>query len=133
MRRIAALCAALVLCLCSCGTAVTVDTDPDGGYSRENVAEFTSSVGFGYRRTVDDVYTVLEYVYNDEELAERFGGAFEVEDVSGGFEGKTQYLPFFWEGEGRYAVVIDGIEFSVTVEKPLFGKLEVTAIEENRK
>ena len=131
MRRVAALFAALILILCSCGATVTVDPDPGGEYSRESVAEFTSSLGFGYRRTSDDIYTVLDHVYNDDALAERFGDDFEVEAVSGGFEGKTQYLPFFWEGEGRYAVVIDGEEFLVTVEKPLFGKLRVAAIEEN--
>lgn len=134
MRRLTTfLCFTLTLLLCSCSVNVTAENGNGGGYSRKEVSEFTSSPGFGYRKTADDIYTVFEYVYNDSALAERFGEDFEAEFIGGSFQGKTQYLPFFWEGEGKYSVSIDGVGFLVTVEKPLFGELTVTSIEEQTK
>jgi hypothetical protein len=123
------LCAVPILLLCSCGK-IEIMTESRNPYSRDVVAERVSSVGFGYRMVDDDIYTILDNVYHDKSLAERFGDAFEVEDMGGGFEGSIN-IPFLWEGKGRYGFTIDGVHFSATIEKPLFGKLVVTGIEED--
>lgn len=108
----------------SCSASVTVNRDMDELYSRTGVADFVSSSDFGNRKN-DDVYTAIDYLYNDETLREHFGGDFEIDpqDVSGGAE--FEWIFSFFKGDAQYVVTIEDTAFIVKLKKDYFGKWTV--------
>jgi len=109
----------LIFSSCSVETEVGVNTS-----SREYVKEACSSIGFG-KGVMDDEVVVLDYVYKDEVLKEKYGDSFEVKDIGGNVEMGTNFFGIY-KGAGKYGVTINGDEWTAEVNKSFFGKWEVT-------
>jgi len=85
-----------------------------------------SSFNFGSGRT-DDIYEALNYIYNNEELKEKYGDSFEIEsdNVIGSSEGKTFMFLWLSKGEAEYDVTINDDIWTIKVSKSYFGKWKV--------
>jgi len=92
--------------------------------SREYTKKICSSVNFG-RGSMDDEYVALAYVYNNEELREKYGESFEVIDFGGSAEFGTQFFGIY-KATAIYVMMIDDDDWIVELSKGYFGKWKVT-------
>lgn len=94
-------------------------------YSREEIEQFASEKDFG-KGVFDAEKVVLQYIYNNDELEEKYGKDFCVSDYDGWEDSKPLFFVWFYHGKGEYSVVIGNDTWIVKVSKGCFGKWEVT-------
>lgn len=96
-------------------------------YSREYVETMVSGIGFGYG-SLDASIVMLDYVYNDSEIAQLYGDDFEIS--SSGMNGTSDlehaFIQSFVKGTSQYEFVIKGDKWVACATKSYFGKWEVT-------
>ncbi len=118
----------MILCAAFLNACSVKDIDMENNedrYSRDFTESICTSGNFGGGNT-DDIYVVLNYIYKSDELREKYGDAFEVEDVGGSAESQVFLFRWFFKGMGKYFVTIDGDDWTVEVYKSYFGKWTVT-------
>lgn len=92
--------------------------------SRQHVASVCSESNFG-ADLMDAEYVVLNYVYQNEEMAEKYGDSFEVEEMGDSIGTITSFL-WMYKAIGKYCVKIKGDDWTVEAAKSYLGKWQVT-------
>lgn len=108
---------------CSCSSNNVEYDDP---YSREAVEYYSSKMAFGGGWLLDVQTVVLQYIYNNDELEEKYGKDFCVSDCGGWEDSETFFFLWLNRGKSVYFVDIGNDTWTVKVEKSYFGKWEVT-------
>lgn len=100
--------------------------------SRKNTNYICSSPNFG-GGTTDEMFVVLNYVYHNKEMKEKYGNSFEVSDIGGSTDNQTFMFYQLYKGKGKYFVDINKDEWIVKISKSYFGKWKVTSCSLSKK
>lgn len=119
---------AFFLNACSTKIKVTKGDGSDHGsfYSREYTKYICSSANFG-GGTTDMLFVILNYVYHNKEMEEKYGDSFEVSDIGGSADNQSFLFLQLYKGTGEYNVDINGDKWTVKISKGYFGKWKVTS------
>lgn len=116
--------------LSACSVKVDNNSDSSYIYSRKFTESVCLSSNFGSGKT-DDIYVVLDYIYQSKELNDKYGDSFEISDIGGTQDGKTRLG--LYKGKAKYFVNINNDEWNVELTKEYSGKWKVTSCEINSK
>jgi hypothetical protein len=128
-------CLLMIFCTCflsACSVKIEDAGDHGSVYSREYTKYICSSTNFG-GGTTDDMYVVLNYVYQSNGLKAKYGDSFEVSDIGGSTDNQTFMFYQIYKGTGKYFVDINKDEWTVEIAKGYFGKWKVTSCSQKNK
>ena len=127
----------ILMNLCSCNLIFQNNSDEYGSggnnmiefhdvamYSRDDVDIMKSSDRFGYGRS-DDIYVALSFIYEDEELCNKYGNDFEIaaEDIVCVLsEGSSYFFSSFFSGEAQYLITVNQDVYEIELSKSPKGK-----------
>lgn len=117
----------MIITFSGCVSVEIIGSESDNTYSREYVADFTSSASFGKGR-MDDIYVALDYIYSNAEIKEKYGTEFDIalEDiVCNNSEGETFFFKSVYKGVADYSVKILNDVYRIQLDKSYFSEWNV--------
>ncbi len=116
----------IFILMCGCASVEVERHDSVEMYSRKDVEYTSSSETFG-KGMGDDIYVALQYIYNNEELKEKFGASFEIipeNVICYSSEGSTRFF-YMYKGNADYGFRFEQEIYRVKLSKSYKGKWNV--------
>lgn len=127
MQKLKIILFSILICalfLSACSIKVDDDASSEHLMSREYVAEWCKTSNFGW--SSDSIpYIALNYLYNDEELKEKYGETFVADDIGGTADWDFRLFDLY-SGKATYVVTIKDDRWIVELSKEFSNKWEIT-------